>query len=164
MTFLTRQLPSGKWGIYSGDSLLATVGCQSTCETILANLVSGRRDAPIDDVNELYRAPQLRRRGKTEGEISPLPPQDTPSSQKSVSAEKLKDRQLAEELKHQPVKVKQIETVLQEGKSQAARAQITQKGAGKDSAKSTKAHRLEASRKRKASSLSKAASKTASKA
>ncbi|MEM9089764.1 MAG: hypothetical protein AAGC93_13575 [Cyanobacteria bacterium P01_F01_bin.53] len=60
MKFSTQQLPSGKWGIYSGECLLATVDCQSTCETILANFVSGRRDAPDNDVNELYQAHQLR--------------------------------------------------------------------------------------------------------
>lgn len=61
MKFSTKQLPSGKWGIYSDSGLLATVDNQSICETIMANLSSGRRDVPINDTNELYQLPRLRR-------------------------------------------------------------------------------------------------------
>ncbi len=61
MNFSTQQISPERWGIYSGDRLLATVGCKATCETFMANLVSGRRDAPKNDVDALYQAPTLRK-------------------------------------------------------------------------------------------------------
>ena len=95
MKLFSRQLPSGKWGIYSGDRLLATIGCQATCETIMANLSSGRRDAPVADTNALYQAPKLRSATAT-------------SSAVAVS-ERLADRQLAAELKAKEQRVKELE-------------------------------------------------------
>jgi len=62
MGFSSRQISSEKWGIYSETTLLATVSCQATCNTILANLKSGRRDAPTGDLNSLYQAPKLKKR------------------------------------------------------------------------------------------------------
>ncbi|MEL6157637.1 MAG: hypothetical protein AAFR18_00265 [Cyanobacteria bacterium J06627_32] len=64
MKFSSQQLPSGKWGIYSGPTLLATISCQATCDTIMANLLSGRRDAPPNDTTSLYQAPNLTGIGK----------------------------------------------------------------------------------------------------
>lgn len=61
MIFSSKQLPCGKWGIYSDSRLLATVASQNVCQTIFANLASGRRDSPVDDVNALYQAPSLHR-------------------------------------------------------------------------------------------------------
>lgn len=61
MKLSSQKLPSGKWGIYSNTGLLATVDSQAICETIMANLVSGRRDAPFEDVNALYQVPELRK-------------------------------------------------------------------------------------------------------
>jgi hypothetical protein len=61
MEFSTQQISPERWGIYSGNRLLATVGCKATCETFMANLVSGRRDAPENDVDALYQAPTLRK-------------------------------------------------------------------------------------------------------
>ncbi len=61
MEFSTQQISPEKWGIYDGDRLLATVGCQATCKTFMANLASGRRDAPEEDVDALYQAPKLRK-------------------------------------------------------------------------------------------------------
>ncbi|MEL6470095.1 MAG: hypothetical protein AAFQ74_10235 [Cyanobacteria bacterium J06623_4] len=59
MKFTSQQLPSGKWGIFSGPTLLATISSQATCETIMANLLNGRRDAPPNDATSLYQAPNL---------------------------------------------------------------------------------------------------------
>lgn len=65
MAFYAEQLPSGRWGIYSEQSedketrLMATVACQTTCATIMANLKSGRRDAPTSDLSQLYQVPEL---------------------------------------------------------------------------------------------------------
>lgn len=53
--FTSKQLASGKWGIYSDSRLLATVASQDTCETVMANLSSGRKDAPANDVDALYQ-------------------------------------------------------------------------------------------------------------
>ncbi|MEO0771159.1 MAG: hypothetical protein AAFY72_17340 [Cyanobacteria bacterium J06649_4] len=65
MEYSSQQLPSGKWGIYHHDeqhttTLLATISCEAICQTILANLANGRKDAPVDDINELYQVPILR--------------------------------------------------------------------------------------------------------
>ncbi|MEL6605136.1 MAG: hypothetical protein AAFP20_18130 [Cyanobacteria bacterium J06614_10] len=60
MKFTSQQLPSGKWGIFSGPTLLATISSQATCETIMANLLNGRRDAPQSDKTTLYQAPTLK--------------------------------------------------------------------------------------------------------
>lgn len=71
MKLSSQQLPSGKWGIYSDTELLATVNSQAICETIMANLATGRRDAPFDDVNALYQVPELR--NKTAQSAGPSP-------------------------------------------------------------------------------------------
>jgi hypothetical protein len=55
MNFSLQQISSDKWGIYSDARLLATVGCKETCETILANLASGRKDAPSNSLSNLYQ-------------------------------------------------------------------------------------------------------------
>lgn len=63
MKFFSQQLSDNKWGIYSGEDLLATVSCADICETVLSNLASGRTEAPKSDVNELYQVPVLRAKG-----------------------------------------------------------------------------------------------------
>lgn len=55
MTFISKQLSSGKWGIYNDSDLLATVSSRAICETVIANLTSGRRDLPKEDANALYQ-------------------------------------------------------------------------------------------------------------
>jgi len=64
MNFSSAQLPDGRWGIYSGVTLLATVSCPEICKTVLDNLASGRHDAPTTDINELYKAPELSRKAQ----------------------------------------------------------------------------------------------------
>jgi len=64
MKFSSNQLPDGRWGIYNGVTLLATVACPEICKTVLENLASGRHDAPTTDVNELYKAPELSRKAQ----------------------------------------------------------------------------------------------------
>ena len=61
MRFFTQQVSPGKWGSYSEAGLLATVSCQSTCDTIIANLKSGRRDVPKGALNSLYQVPKLQK-------------------------------------------------------------------------------------------------------
>jgi hypothetical protein len=58
--FTAQQLASGKWGIYSGARLLATVGSQEICQTVMLNLSSGRKDVPANDVDALYQVPLLK--------------------------------------------------------------------------------------------------------
>ncbi|MEL6554723.1 MAG: hypothetical protein AAFQ63_14840 [Cyanobacteria bacterium J06621_11] len=60
MAFFSQQISSEKWGIYSDTGLIATVSCEKTCEIIMANLASGRRDAPNTDLSSLYKAPKLK--------------------------------------------------------------------------------------------------------
>ncbi|MEM6449472.1 MAG: hypothetical protein AAF703_04060 [Cyanobacteria bacterium P01_D01_bin.105] len=55
MNFSSEQIAPGKWGIYSASKLLATVSSQTICDTVMANLASGRKDLPVQDVNALYR-------------------------------------------------------------------------------------------------------------
>lgn len=62
MHFFSQQISPEKWGIYSDDGLLATVSCQVTCDTILANLQNGRRDTPTSELNALYQVPKLQKR------------------------------------------------------------------------------------------------------
>lgn len=122
MKLSSQQLPSGKWGIYSDTGLLATVESQVICETIMANLVSGRRDAPCDDVNALYQVPELRK--KTE-----------------QSAEAVSERK-----GHDAAAMKTSQTSAQGSISQKAAAQKTaaqkaaaQKAAAQKTAKTTQA-------------------------
>jgi len=65
MSFFSQQISPEKWGIYNETGLLATVSCQATCSTILANLKSGRRDVPTTELNSLYRVPKLKKRSAT---------------------------------------------------------------------------------------------------
>ncbi|MEL6816658.1 MAG: hypothetical protein AAFP03_17905, partial [Cyanobacteria bacterium J06598_3] len=67
MKLSSRQLPCGKWGIYSDTGLLATVNSQAICETIMANSATGRRDAPFDDANALYQVPELSNKSARQG-------------------------------------------------------------------------------------------------
>lgn len=60
MTLFYQQLKPDKWGIYNDDQLLATVSCEITCKAIIANMASGRRDAPISEISDLYQVPVLR--------------------------------------------------------------------------------------------------------
>lgn len=62
MSFFSQQISPNKWGIYSETGLLATVSCQATCNTIIANLKSGRRDVPAGELNSLYQVPKLQKR------------------------------------------------------------------------------------------------------
>lgn len=64
MRFFSKQVSPDKWGIYSEDGLLATVCCQKTCDTIIANLKTGRRDVPKSELNELYRVPKLQKQSR----------------------------------------------------------------------------------------------------
>ncbi|MGD1897894.1 MAG: hypothetical protein ACFB16_13180 [Phormidesmis sp.] len=50
MSFLTTQLPSGRWGIFNGQRLLLTVGSQQTLEMILLQLTS--KQIPVRVVSE----------------------------------------------------------------------------------------------------------------
>ena len=86
MRFFSQQISPDKWGIYSEDGLLATVSCQKTCDTIIANLKTGRRDIPKSELNELYRVPKLQK----QPQISPA----TKSPRREPSASKRKPRQL----------------------------------------------------------------------
>ncbi len=98
MTFSTQQISARKWGIYSGSRLLATVGSWQTCETILANLSSGRRDTPSPDTDRLYQVPASKNteaEHKTEGENT------HPS-----------DQQIAAELNAKQLKVSELEVAV----------------------------------------------------
>lgn len=62
MQFYSRLLPSGCWGIYEGNNLLATIGCPQTCQEILQALQRRQRSqiqlgdgfaASIDHVDEV---------------------------------------------------------------------------------------------------------------
>ena len=72
MDYFSKQLPSGKWGIYHSNTLLATISCQTICKTILANLASGRKDAPTNDVNALYQMPLLQSKQQATPKYQPL--------------------------------------------------------------------------------------------
>ncbi|MEM6599704.1 MAG: hypothetical protein AAF635_16330 [Cyanobacteria bacterium P01_C01_bin.69] len=78
MTLFYQQLKPDKWGIYNNDQLLATVACKVTCEAIIANMASGRRDAPVSELSELYQVPVLRNQ-------KPAPSAAQPNSSKSSS-------------------------------------------------------------------------------
>lgn len=91
MQFKSRQLSSGKWGIYSEGRLLATVVSKAMCETVLANLATGRRDMPKKDSTRLYKAHKLRREILAE-ETSP-------------HTERLADRELSAELQAKAAEV-----------------------------------------------------------
>ncbi|MFK8181856.1 MAG: hypothetical protein AB8B99_00680 [Phormidesmis sp.] len=55
MNFSSEQIAPGKWGIYSGSTLLATVSSEAICKTVMANLANGRKDLPLQDANALYQ-------------------------------------------------------------------------------------------------------------
>lgn len=59
MSFTYKQVSEGRWGIYSGSKLLATVSDRATCETILANFSSGRRDVPTQSPQKTYQATEI---------------------------------------------------------------------------------------------------------
>ena len=59
MSFTYKQVSESRWGIYNGSKLLATVSDRATCETILANFSSGRRDVPAHAPEKLYQAAQI---------------------------------------------------------------------------------------------------------
>lgn len=59
MSFTYKQVSEGRWGIFSGSKLLATVSDRATCETILANFSSGRRDVPAHTPDKIYQADQI---------------------------------------------------------------------------------------------------------
>ena len=40
MSYSAIQHPDGRWGIYYGLELLATIGCQKTCQDIVLSLNS----------------------------------------------------------------------------------------------------------------------------
>ena len=54
MNFSTEQISPGKWGIYSGSQLLATVSSEAICKTVMANLANDRRDLPTEDESAIY--------------------------------------------------------------------------------------------------------------
>lgn len=103
MTFSTRQVSPDKWGIYSGSRLLATTESEVICETILANLSSGRRDSPAGDVDALYQVPVFRNLGKDPEAVS---------SQGGSANASLNDQQLANELSAQQLKVNELEAAV----------------------------------------------------
>ena len=47
MSFLCKQISDNRWGIYAGARLLATVSDRATCEAIMANFQSARRELPV---------------------------------------------------------------------------------------------------------------------
>jgi hypothetical protein len=114
MEFSTQQISPERWGIYSGDRLLATVGCKATCETFMANFVSGRRDAPTDDVNALYQAPKLRKESVSQA-----------SEKSKETPESLIDSRLDAQLSAQVLTVKELESaVLKAQESQLQESQL----------------------------------------
>ena len=40
MQYSAKQLPNGRWGIYSELRLLATIGCKKTCDEIISYLTT----------------------------------------------------------------------------------------------------------------------------
>ncbi|MEL6471554.1 MAG: hypothetical protein AAFQ74_17655 [Cyanobacteria bacterium J06623_4] len=50
MKFRAAQLPSGRWGIFTGDRLLATIGSQQTVNIILACLPGAQ--VPVSATNQ----------------------------------------------------------------------------------------------------------------
>ncbi len=42
MQYSAKQLPNGRWGIYSELRLLATIGCKQTCDEIILYLTNSR--------------------------------------------------------------------------------------------------------------------------
>lgn len=38
MQFYSKSLPGGRWGIYEGNNLLATISCPQACQEIIATL------------------------------------------------------------------------------------------------------------------------------
>ena len=40
MQYSVKQLPNGRWGIYSELRLLATIGCKKTCDEIISCLTT----------------------------------------------------------------------------------------------------------------------------
>ncbi|MGD1899295.1 MAG: hypothetical protein ACFB16_20400 [Phormidesmis sp.] len=89
MAFSSRQISPDKWGIYSEASLIATVSCKQTCETIMANLANGRRDAPASELNELYQVPQLKPKNDLRSQGRPAA---KPSTLKRQSRKKKKEQ------------------------------------------------------------------------
>ncbi len=49
MSYLIKQLPNQRWGIYAENKLLATIGCHDTCLQVLELLKTRRRES-IDTV------------------------------------------------------------------------------------------------------------------
>lgn len=59
MQFYSRLLPNGRWGIYEGNTLLATVGCLDACQEIIGTLQQRQSllvnlDETPETVNDLY--------------------------------------------------------------------------------------------------------------
>ena len=79
MSIYTEQLPSGKWGLFDGHTLLATVSSNEICQAILSNIENNRRDVTFADPDRLYEAPVLRNpRRSRQRPAQPLA-QSTPS-------------------------------------------------------------------------------------
>jgi len=49
MNFYFKRLPNGRFGIYEGQVLLATIGCSQTCQVIVQMLQA--RQQKITDLN-----------------------------------------------------------------------------------------------------------------
>ena len=47
MTFNSKQLPNGRWGIYCDLKLLASIGCPKTCKKIIRYLESSTQRKPF---------------------------------------------------------------------------------------------------------------------
>lgn len=45
MSYLIKQLPNQRWGIYAEKKLLATIGCHNTCIQVLELLKKRRRES-----------------------------------------------------------------------------------------------------------------------
>ncbi|MEL7140951.1 MAG: hypothetical protein AAFY33_00290 [Cyanobacteria bacterium J06643_4] len=90
MTLFYQQLKPDKWGIYNDDQLLATVSCEVTCEAIIANMASGRRDAPVSEISDLYQVPILRNQKQAPSVAQPS--SSDPSTGSSPPLAKLKTK------------------------------------------------------------------------
>lgn len=46
MKYHAQQLPNGRWGIYKELQLLASVGCERTCQELVSCLISPKTKKP----------------------------------------------------------------------------------------------------------------------
>lgn len=49
MFYLAIQHPDGRWGIYYGQELLATVACKQTCDSLISCLNSQKKNKSSEE-------------------------------------------------------------------------------------------------------------------